>query len=60
MWCLAHRLELAIRDALKGSPFDDVDEMLLCLYYLYEIEQRLRAIITSGLMQVPVGVHSLH
>ncbi|KAL5491822.1 hypothetical protein EMCRGX_G017187 [Ephydatia muelleri] len=35
MWCLAHRLELAIKDALKGSSFDDVDEMLLRLYYLY-------------------------
>ena len=36
MWCLAHRLELAIKDALKGSSFDDVDEMLLRLYYLYQ------------------------
>ncbi|KAL5497336.1 hypothetical protein EMCRGX_G013797 [Ephydatia muelleri] len=35
-WCLAHRLELAIKDALKGSSFDDVDEMLLRLYYLYQ------------------------
>ena len=36
MWCLAHRLELAIRDALKGSFFDSIDEMLLRLYYIYE------------------------
>ena len=36
MWCLAHRLELAIKDALKGTCFDLVDEMLLRLYYLYE------------------------
>ena len=35
-WCLAHRLKLAIKDALKGSSFDDVDEMLLRLYYLYQ------------------------
>ena len=34
MWCLAHRLELAIKDALKGSSFDLVDELLLRLYYL--------------------------
>ena len=36
MWCLAHRLELAIKDALKGSFFDLIDEMLLRLYYFYE------------------------
>lgn len=36
MWCLAHRLELAIKDALKGSSFDQIYQMLLCLYYLYE------------------------
>ena len=36
MWCLAHRLELAIKDALSGTVFDSIDEMLLCLYYLYE------------------------
>ena len=36
MWCLAHRLELAIKDAMKVSYFDMVDEMLLRLYLLYE------------------------
>ena len=36
MWCMAHRLELAIKDALKGTFFTDIDEMLLRLYYLYE------------------------
>ena len=36
MWCMAHRLELAIKDALKGTTFDDINEMLLRLYYLYE------------------------
>ena len=35
MWCLAHRLELAVKDALKGTAFDDIDEMLR-LYYQYE------------------------
>ncbi len=28
-WCLAHRLELAINDALKGTAFDVIDEFLL-------------------------------
>ena len=36
MWCLAHRLELAIKNALKGTYFDSIDDMLLRLYYLYE------------------------
>lgn len=36
MWCLAHRLELAIKDALRSTSFDLVDEMLLRLYYIYE------------------------
>lgn len=36
VWCVAHRLELSLKDALKGSCFTEVDEMLLRLYYLYE------------------------
>ncbi len=36
MWCLAHCLELAVKNALKGTAFDAIDDMLLKLYYLYE------------------------
>ena len=36
MWCLAHRLELAMQDALKDSVLEEINEMLLRLYYLYE------------------------
>ena len=36
MWCLAHRQELALKDALKGTMFDLVDDMLICLYYVYQ------------------------
>ena len=36
IWCIAHRLELALEDALKGTRFDVVDEMLLHSYYLYQ------------------------
>ena len=36
MWCLAHRQELALKDALKGTVFDLIDEMLVCLYYVYK------------------------
>ena len=36
-WCLSHRLELALKDALKANPtFLAVDEMLLRLYFRYE------------------------
>ena len=36
VWCIAHRLELALGDALKGTVFDDIDEILLRVYYLYQ------------------------
>ena len=36
MWCLAHRLELAIKDPLKRTSFDIIDDMLLRLYYIYD------------------------
>ena len=36
MWCLAHRLELAVKDALKGTSFDVVDDTLLKVNYLYK------------------------
>lgn len=35
VWCLAHRLELALKDALSKTYFSVVDEFLLWLYYLY-------------------------
>ena len=34
--CLAHRQELALKDALKGTVFDLVGDMLTHLYYMYE------------------------
>ena len=36
VWCVAHRLELSVKDSLEGSCFTEVDDMLLRLYYLYE------------------------
>lgn len=36
VWCIAHRLELSLKDALTGTCFDEVDDILLRLYYLYE------------------------
>ena len=35
IWCLAHRLELSLKDAIGETCFKSVDEMILRLYYLY-------------------------
>ena len=40
MWCLAHGLGLVIKDALKLTSFDLIDDMLLRLYLLYETSLR--------------------
>ncbi len=34
--CFNHRLELAVKDAFKGTFFNEIDTMLLKLYYLYK------------------------
>ena len=36
MWCVAHHLELSNKDALKGTYFDSIDDMLIELFYVYE------------------------
>ena len=33
---MAHCMELAVRDALKATTFDMVDDLLIKLYNLYE------------------------
>ena len=35
-WCYVHRLELAYKAAFSSHLFQDLEEMLLRLYYLYE------------------------
>ena len=35
-WCVAHRLELALNNAFKGMTFNDNEDLLLRLYYLYK------------------------
>ena len=35
MWCLAHRAELAIKDALKSSTFDQIDDMIYFGYITF-------------------------
>ena len=34
--CFNHRIELALKDASHASPFGDIDNMLMKLYYLYK------------------------
>ena len=47
--CSNHRLELAIKDVLKGSFFDEIDTMLLKLYYFYKKSpKRLRELRMFG------------
>jgi hypothetical protein len=36
VWYLAHRLRLALKDALNNTLFTTVDEMLMRVYYIYE------------------------
>ena len=33
VWCLAHRLELAVKDCFKGTFTDNNTEMLTLIYY---------------------------
>ena len=35
-WCLAHQLELSLKDALNDTLFQAINEMLLRVYYVYE------------------------
>lgn len=35
-WCLAHHVELAIKDALKTTSYSLIDVILLHLCYIYE------------------------
>ena len=40
MWCVAHRLELALKDSFKETFFSSIDDMLLKMFYLYEKSQK--------------------
>ena len=45
VWCIAHRLELALKDAFSRTYFKEIDDCLLKLYYLYEKSpKRLRGL----------------
>ena len=54
-WCVAHRQELAVKDALRGTLFNQVDEMLTRLYYIYEKSpKKCRELEKSSLIYVSV------
>ena len=35
-WCLTHRLEVVLEDSLGNTVFSEVDELILCMDYLYK------------------------
>lgn len=35
LWCMVHCLELALSDALKNTQLEDVNNMLLSMFYMY-------------------------
>ena len=35
-WCLAHHLELSLKDTLASTYFSVIDDMLMRIYHLYE------------------------
>ena len=43
-WCLAHRLELAVKDALKSTLFDDVDNILMHAYHIYKVTKKVQGV----------------
>ena len=50
-WCLAHRLELALKSALKGSSFDKLNELLQKIHALYnKSPKKLRELKEIGEM----------
>ena len=45
VWCIAHCLELALKDAFRGTYFKEIDDCLLKLYCLYKKSpKRLRGL----------------
>ena len=50
-WCLAHRLELSLKDALRNTLFSTIDDILLKVYYVYSKAPKkcreLEAIVTE-------------
>ena len=40
VWCMAHRLELAIQDALKDTFFDEVDDMILRIFCIKSLQKK--------------------
>ena len=34
--CVAHRLELALKDAFKGIYFEEIDDLMMQLYYMFK------------------------
>ena len=50
-WCLSHRLELSLKDALRGTLFSTIDDILMRIYYIYSKAPKkcrdLEAVVTE-------------
>ena len=44
VWCMTHRLKFAIQDALKEMVFEEVEDMILRIFYLYQKTQKNQGI----------------
>ena len=36
IWCMAHRLELALAEAFRNTEFETIDNVLLRIFYMYQ------------------------
>lgn len=53
VWCLAHRLELAVKDCFKGTFMDNVTETLTLVYYFYKAstKRNKEVLEVAGIME---------
>ncbi len=63
-WCLAHRLELSLQDALKNTFFNTIDDLLLRLYYLYQNSPKkcreLEDVVVSLMIKIMILVREFN
>ena len=69
VWCLAHRLELAVKDAFRGTLFSSIDKLLMRVYYVYskapkkcrELDEVIKELLKClDLSDFPCVRHPLH
>ena len=58
-WCLGHRLELSIKDALKSTFFSTIDDLLLRLYIIYEKSPKKCRVLNDIMEELNITVTKL-